>query len=388
MKITIVGIGYVGLANGVLLAQNNDVIALDICEKKIKSINSKVSPINDEDIEKYLKNKNLRIRATSCKKTAYTNSDFIIICTPTDYDTNTNQFNTKSIEDVIEDSIKINNTATIIIKSTVPVGYTESLQKKHQNSEIIFSPEFLREGKALSDNLFPSRIIIGSSSKRARTYIKILQEGIIKKDVEVLFMSPSEAEAVKLFSNTFLAMRVAFFNELDSFSLAHNLDTLSIIQGVCLDPRIDDKYNNPSFGYGGYCLPKDSKQLLANYKDIPHTLIKAIVESNSTRKDFIANAIIKKKPRVVGIYRMIMKSCSDNIRTSSIQGIMERLNKNNIEMIIFEPLIFESEYFKSEVIRDIDEFKDMSDIILTNRITPELSDVTEKVFSRDLTGKN
>ena len=388
MKITIVGIGYVGLSNAVLLAQNNEVVALDISKEKVRIINSKKSPINDKEISEYLRTKKLYLIATSNKEHAYKNAEYIIISTPTDYDPETNYFDTSSIERVIEESGKINTSATVVIKSTVPVGYTASLKLKYEKRDIIFSPEFLREGSALLDNLYPSRIIIGGNSPKSDKFAELLASGALKKNVPTLSMSSTEAEAIKLFSNTYLAMRVAFFNELDSYALAHDLDTSSIIDGVCLDPRIDNIYNNPSFGYGGYCLPKDTKQLLANYKDVPHSLIKAIVESNSTRKDFIAETIINKAPSTVGIYRMIMKSSSDNIRASSIQGIMKRLNAKNIKMIIFEPLLDQKEYFGSELIKDLDKFKNAADLIITNRITSDISDVIEKVYTRDLTGEN
>ena len=388
MKITIVGIGYVGLSNAVLLAQNNEVVALDISKEKVRIINSKKSPINDKEISEYLRTKKLYLIATSNKEHAYKNAEYIIISTPTDYDPETNYFDTSSIERVIEESGKINTSATVVIKSTVPVGYTASLKLKYEKRDIIFSPEFLREGRALLDNLYPSRIIIGGNSPKSHKFAELLASGALKKNVPTLSMSSTEAEAIKLFSNTYLAMRVAFFNELDSYALAHDLDTSSIIDGVCLDPRIDNIYNNPSFGYGGYCLPKDTKQLLANYKDVPHSLIKAIVESNSTRKDFIAETIINKAPSTVGIYRMIMKSSSDNIRASSIQGIMKRLNAKNIKMIIFEPLLDQKEYFGSELIKDLDKFKNAADLIITNRITSDISDVIEKVYTRDLTGEN
>tara|TARA_B100000674_G_C37864476_1_gene926421 strand:+ start:192 stop:1358 length:1167 start_codon:yes stop_codon:yes gene_type:complete len=388
LKITIVGIGYVGLSNAVLLAQNNEVVALDISKEKVRIINSKKSPINDKEISEYLRTKKLYLIATSNKEHAYKNAEYIIISTPTDYDPETNYFDTSSIERVIEESGKINTSATVVIKSTVPVGYTASLKLKYEKRDIIFSPEFLREGSALLDNLYPSRIIIGGNSPKSHKFAELLASGALKKNVPTLSMSSTEAEAIKLFSNTYLAMRVAFFNELDSYALAHDLDTSSIIDGVCLDPRIDNIYNNPSFGYGGYCLPKDTKQLLANYKDVPHSLIKAIVESNSTRKDFIAETIINKAPSTVGIYRMIMKSSSDNIRASSIQGIMKRLNAKNIKMIIFEPLLDQKEYFGSELIKDLDKFKNAADLIITNRITSDISDVIEKVYTRDLTGEN
>ena len=388
MKITIVGIGYVGLSNAILLAQNNEVIALDISKEKVGIINSKKSPINDKEISEYLRTKKLDLTATSVAEHAYENAEYIIISTPTDYDPETNRFDTSSIEKVIEESGKLNTSATVVIKSTVPVGYTASLKLKYEKRDIIFSPEFLREGSALLDNLYPSRIIIGGTSPKSKKFAELLKSGSLKENVPTLYMSSTEAEAIKLFSNTYLAMRVAFFNELDSYALAHDLDTSSIIDGVCLDPRINDIYNNPSFGYGGYCLPKDTKQLLANYKDVPHTLIKAIVESNSTRKDFIAETIINKAPNIVGIYRMIMKSSSDNIRTSSIQGIMKRLNAKNIKMIIFEPLLDQKDYFGSELINDLDKFKNTADLIITNRITSDISDVIEKVYTRDLTGEN
>ena len=388
MKITIVGLGYVGLSNGILLSKHNEVMALDICNEKVEQINNKESPIEDALITEYLKSNKLNIRATSDQTIAYKDSDFIIICTPTDYDPITNKFDTQSIERVLKESFKVNNHATIVIKSTVPVGYTETIRTIYPERDIIFSPEFLREGSALYDNLHPSRIIIGGESQNGRTFANLMQKGAIKKNIDVLYMNPTEAEAVKLFSNTFLAMRIAYFNELDSYALAHNLDPKSIIDGVCLDPRIKDKYNNPSFGYGGYCLPKDTKQLLTNYQDIPHTLIKAIVDSNATRKDFIADSILKRKPKKVGIYRLVMKSGSDNIRTSSIQGIMKRLNAKNIEMIIFEPLIKEKEFFGSKIVTCIDEFKKNSDLIIANRLTTEISNISEKVFTRDLTGEN
>ena len=388
MKITIVGIGYVGLSNAILLAQKNEVIALDLCKEKVEDINSKKSPIIDNEISEYLKTRNLNLTATTNSTEAYQDSNFIVISTPTDYDPRSNKFDTSSIDDVIYQSGKINNKATIVIKSTIPLGYTNELKKKYENRDLIFSPEFLREGTALYDNLHPSRIIIGGKSKNSKIFAELLKEGALKKDIDILFMDSREAEAIKLFSNTFLAMRVAFFNELDSFALAHNLDTRSIINGVCLDPRINNFYNNPSFGYGGYCLPKDTKQLLANYKDVPHELIRAIVDSNSTRKDFIANSIIKMNPKLVGIYRLVMKSGSDNIRTSSIQGIMKRLKAKNIGIIIYEPLLEQDEFFGSSIIKDLNKFKEKSDLVITNRITSEISDINKKIYTRDLTGEN
>lgn len=388
MNITIVGIGYVGLSNSVLLAQNNKVIALDVSKSKVDMVNNKLSPIIDSDIECYLRDKNLDLRATIDPKEAYKHADFIIISTPTDYDPKTNNFDTVSIESVIEESQKINKQAAIIIKSTIPVGYTESLRKKYNKNNIIFSPEFLREGKALYDNLHPSRIIIGDTSDKAKEFALLMKDSAIKKNIKTLFMNSTEAEAIKLFSNTYLAMRVAFFNELDTYALAHKLDTRSIINGVSLDPRIGDNYNNPSFGYGGYCLPKDTKQLLANYKDIPHTLIKAIVESNVTRKDFIADSIIDLNIGTVGIYRIVMKSGSDNIRKSSIQGIIKRLKARNIKIVIYEPIIKENEFYGSEIIRNLELFKNTSQLIITNRLTEEILDVQDKVFTRDLTGDN
>ena len=388
MNITIVGIGYVGLSNSVLLAQDNEVIALDISKTKVDMINSGQSPIIDDDIEFYLKEKKLNLKATTNIEKAYKLADFIIISTPTDYDPKTNHFDTTSIETVIEESKTINSKATIVIKSTIPVGYTESLKVKYNKSNIIFSPEFLREGKALYDNLYPSRIIIGDKSKNAKKFADLMHMGAIKKNIKTLFMNSTEAEAIKLFSNTYLAMRVAFFNELDSYALAHNLDTRSIIEGVSLDPRIGDTYNNPSFGYGGYCLPKDTKQLLANYKDIPHTLIKAIVDSNVTRKDFIADSIMEKNIQTVGVYRLVMKSGSDNIRKSSIQGIIKRLKAKNINIIIYEPIIQEDEFFGSKIIKNLNKFKSLSQLIITNRLTDDIIDVKDKVFTRDLTGDN
>ncbi len=388
LNITVVGIGYVGMANAILLAQNNKVVALDISKERVKKIKSKISPIDDKDIQKYISKDNLFLKATTNKNKAYKHADYILVCTPTNYNSDTNQFDTSSIEEILSDTETINANATIVIKSTVPVGFSKSLKEKYNSREIVFSPEFLREGLALHDNLYPSRIIIGGKSDKAKKFAQLMQKGAIKENIETLFMSSTEAEAIKLFSNTFLAMRIAFFNELDSYSLANNLDTRSIIKGVCFDPRIGDFYNNPSFGYGGYCLPKDTKQLLANYKNVPHTLIKAIIDSNSTRKDFITESIIEKNPNVVGIHRMIMKSGSDNIRTSSIQGIIKRLKAKNIKIIIYEPLIKSKKYFDSDLVSNLKEFKKKSDLIIANRISNELNNVIEKVYTRDLTGEN
>jgi UDPglucose 6-dehydrogenase len=387
-KVTVVGSGYVGMSLAVLLAQHNDVVVLDVDASRVEEVNNKQSTVADTEIEAFLTNKDLSLTATLDKQAAYKGANFVVVATPTNYDPDTNRFDTSSVDGVVSDALELNSDALVVIKSTIPVGHTKSLQEHHNTDRVIFSPEFLREGQALKDNLYPSRIIVGSQLEAGKAFANLLVEGAEKSEIETLFMRSTEAEAVKLFANTYLAMRVSVFNELDSYAMANDLDTKSIINGVCLDERIGEGYNNPSFGYGGYCLPKDTKQLLANYDQVPQTLIQAIVSSNTTRKDFIADSIIKLNPKVVGIYRLVMKQGSDNFRASAIQGIMKRIKAKGIEVMIYEPTYHESEFFQSKVLSSLDDFKTISDVIISNRMSTELDDVAEKVFTRDLFGSD